>query len=78
MEHSAILLNCIKLPTVFKTFDLSFFGWPLKTGFTVPCFFINTKFQANNYSSVASVVEQARTLDFKTLTDDFGLQDINS
>ena len=34
-EHSAILLIFIKLPFVFKTFVLSFFEWPLKTGFTV-------------------------------------------
>ena len=34
-EHSAILLTCIKLPFVFKTFFLSIFEWPLKTGFTV-------------------------------------------
>ena len=34
-EHSAILLTCIKLPHGFKTFVLSIFEWPLKTGFTV-------------------------------------------
>ena len=34
-EHSAILLTCIKLPNDFKAFVLSFFEWPLKTGFTV-------------------------------------------
>ena len=34
-EHSAILLSFIKLPFVFKTFVLSSFEWPLKTGFTV-------------------------------------------
>ena len=34
-EHSAILLTCIKLPFVFKTFVLSIFEWPLKTGLTV-------------------------------------------
>ena len=33
-EHSAIL-DLIKLPFVFKTFVLSSFEWPLKTGFTV-------------------------------------------
>ena len=32
-EHSAILLTCIKLPNGFKTFVLSIFEWPLKTGF---------------------------------------------
>ena len=38
VEHSAILLTCIKLhfvPHGFKTFVLSIFEWPLKTGFTV-------------------------------------------
>ena len=34
-EHSAILLTCIKRKSVFKTFVLSYFEWPLKTGFTV-------------------------------------------
>ena len=35
-EHSAILSTFIKLPFAIKTFVLSFFEWPLKTGFTVP------------------------------------------
>ena len=35
LEHSAILLTCIKLPPVFKTSDLCIFEWLLKTGFTV-------------------------------------------
>ena len=34
-EHSAILSTFIKLPFVFKTFVLSIFEQPLKTGFTV-------------------------------------------
>ena len=34
-EHSAILSFCIKLPHGLKTFVLSIFEWPLKTGFTV-------------------------------------------
>ena len=34
-EHSALLLTFIKLPSVIKIFVLSFFEWPLKTGFTV-------------------------------------------
>ena len=34
-EHSAILSTFIKLPFVFKTFVLSIFECPLKTGFTV-------------------------------------------
>ena len=36
--HSAIHSNFIKLPFVFKTFVLSIFEWPLKTGFTVLAF----------------------------------------
>ena len=35
MEHSAVLLTCIKLPRGLKTLVLSIFEWPLKTGFTV-------------------------------------------
>ena len=35
LEHSAILLTCIKLPPVFKTFILPIFEWLLQTGFTV-------------------------------------------
>ena len=35
LEHSAIRSTFIKLPFVFKTFVLSIFEWPLKTGFTV-------------------------------------------
>ena len=35
-EHSAILSTFIKLRFVFKTFVLSIFEWPLKTGFTLP------------------------------------------
>ena len=31
----AILSTFIKLPFVFKTFVLSIFEWPLKTGFTI-------------------------------------------
>ena len=34
-EHSAILSIFIKLPFAIKTFVLSCFEWPLKTGFTV-------------------------------------------
>ena len=35
LEHSAILLTCIMLQYVLKTFVLSIFEWPHKTGF--PC-----------------------------------------
>ena len=34
-EHSAILSTFIKLPFATKTFVLSIFEWPPKTGFTV-------------------------------------------
>ena len=34
-EHSAILSTFIKLPFSIKTYVLSIFKWPLKTGFTV-------------------------------------------
>ena len=34
-KHSAILSTFIKLPFTIKTFVLSIFKWPLKTGFTV-------------------------------------------
>ena len=35
VEHSAVLLTCIKVPPGFETFVLSIFDWVLKTGFTV-------------------------------------------
>ena len=35
VEHSAVLLTCIKVPPGFKTYVLSIFEWSLKTGFTV-------------------------------------------
>ena len=38
LEHSAILLTCIKLPFAIKILVLSILKWPLKTGFTVPLF----------------------------------------
>ena len=37
-EHSAILLTFIKLLFVLKTFVLSFFERPLRTGFSVTVF----------------------------------------
>ena len=36
-EHSAILSTFIKLPFSIKTFVLSIFKWPLKTGFSEMC-----------------------------------------
>ena len=35
LEHSAILLTCIKRYSVLKTNFLCSFEWPLKTGYTV-------------------------------------------
>ena len=35
LEHSAILLTCIKRQSVLKTYFCVLFEWPLKTGFTV-------------------------------------------
>ena len=35
LEHSAMLLTCIKQPFVIKIFVLSISEWSLKTGFTV-------------------------------------------
>ena len=35
MQHSAILSSCTMLLPIFKTFVLSIFKKPLKTGFTV-------------------------------------------
>ena len=38
LEHSAILLTCIKLSSVLKVNFGILFEWPLKTGFTVLSF----------------------------------------
>ena len=35
LEHSAILLTCIKRQSVLETYFCVLFEWPLKTGFTV-------------------------------------------
>ena len=50
-EHPAILLTCIKLPSVIKTFDLFIFEWPLQTGFTV---FINREEKSVDPDQLAS------------------------
>ena len=49
-EHSAILSSFIKLPFVIKTFVLSSFEWPLKTGFTVLAFNAAVPFKAASIS----------------------------
>ena len=51
-EHSAILLTCIKLPPVLKTFVLSISEWPLKTGFTVVPFYHLLAISERYYLSV--------------------------
>ena len=45
LEHSAIRLPCIKLTSVFKTFVLTIFDWPFKTGFTVLDFNMYSKWR---------------------------------
>ena len=40
-ENSAILLTCIKLPPIFKTYVLSILEWSPKTGFAV-CIWAST------------------------------------
>ena len=35
VEHSAVLLTCIKIPHGFQAFVLSTFEWLIKTDFTV-------------------------------------------
>ena len=40
LEHSAIHLTFIKLTFVSRIFALSFFKWPLKTGFSVNVLFL--------------------------------------
>ena len=52
-EHSARLLNFIKLPFVIKFFILSVFEWPFYTGFTVLRLFcgISDKFDKRWYEN---------------------------
>ena len=51
MEHSAVLLTCIKIPNDFQAFVLSIFEWLLKTGFTVGQ---NIEFQQNHRNNYFS------------------------
>ena len=48
--HSAILLTFIKLPFSIKTFVLSIFKWPLKTGFTMIVFTFSVQYQDPQFS----------------------------
>ena len=51
LEHSAILLTYMKLPFChFKTFVLSNFEWPLKTGFTVHVLLCSDTFPTSSTS----------------------------
>ena len=52
-EHSAILSTFIKLPFSIKTFVLSIFKWPLKTGFTVSVKPVGYAYSINTYSFIA-------------------------
>ena len=54
IEHSAILLTCIKLPSVIKTFVVFIFEWPLKTGFTL-CLFPGELYAEDAITSVSFV-----------------------
>ena len=56
-EHSVILLTCIKLPFVIKTFVLSIFEWPFYTGFTVmSCFKIYKPVVINIFCNIVMMV----------------------
>ena len=61
-EHSAIRWTFIKLPFVFKTFVLSIFEWPLKTGFIVilgPEIYSNAHLP-DNFPCIAPYMEEPR------------------
>ena len=59
MEHSAILSTFIKLPFSIKTFVLSIFKRPLKTGFTVT---VKWPFGAATLSSMMSFKNSVQKL----------------
>ena len=79
LEHSAILSTFIKLPFLFKIFVLSFFEWPLKTGFTV-FFFLSQLYKSHckdepklghvlvlcGYFGGKGMLEEAKTIFDKT------------
>ena len=68
-EHSAILSTFIKLSFAFKTFVLSFFEWPVKTGLTV-CSIVDigpAKFvQIMIKSDMQFYGENLETIDFRS------------
>ena len=45
--------DCTKLLHVFKTFVLSIFEWPLKSGFTVNVYFCGSAFESTVHLSLA-------------------------
>ena len=53
MEHSAVLLTCIKIPDCFQTFVLSIFEWSLKIGFTVPTYLLSCYVFQQQYAYLA-------------------------
>ena len=63
LEHSAIHSTIIKLSFVFKTFVLSFFEWPLKTGFTVNVFTFHFRRLFSWYFSVLNMWYDCGPLD---------------
>ena len=71
MEHSAILLNFIKLPFVIKIFVLSIFEWLFYTGFTVYWKPINRYFCKQcgpSWNAIDGVILSGYTLFFKIKT----------
>ena len=72
LEHFAILLTCIKQLPVLKTYFLSSFEWPLKTGLTVfvayePCqekiCFLTSQAQTKLYSHAQKMTHRLEILD---------------
>ena len=55
VEHSAILLTFIKLPTGIKIFALSIFEWLFYTGFTVGVP-LNANYNDHNDKMIDSVI----------------------
>ena len=62
-EHSAILLTFIKLPFSIKTFVLSIFKWPRKTGLTVDL----STFSSIKKTSVSKYIFQSLYMSFSLL-----------
>ena len=62
-----MLVIIIKLPFVFKTFVLSIFKWPLKTGFTVHQFWCNTMKASVGHHGLTAPIVMALTLQAKMI-----------